>query len=202
MLVHSGLFVALSSFEEEVKKPQSKKPIVVKLTKISKEVAVPKKVKKFEPKREEVKKTPPTKKSKPKKTIAKKRTPKPKKEIKSKPEVLPTTPSPKVKNVAPKVSPVAVTNYESLIMARLEENKYYPRSAKRRGLEGDGLIRIKLNRHGKLLEYRLEKRFPHSLLNKAIARMVEKSAPFPAFPGEIGSETFEFVVPVEFALRK
>ena len=73
--------------------------------------------------------------------------------------------------------------------------------ARRRGLQAEGMLKIKLSRSGELLSYSLKEKFDYAIFDRAIMRMVKKSAPFPAFPKHIDKDSFEFVVPVEFALR-
>lgn len=111
------------------------------------------------------------------------------------PESQPVEPSP-----AP-LSPAATAQYEQLFVAWLEKHKKYPRRAKRMRIEGEGWLRISINRTGQIQSVILEQSTGNRLLDKAALEMAERANPFPAIPDNDPRQELEFIVPVGFALR-
>ncbi len=95
----------------------------------------------------------------------------------------------------------ATIRYEQLLVAWLEKHKHYPRRAKRLRIEGEGRLRIRIDRNGNTLLVELEERTGNRLLDKAVLEMVQRANPFPPFPDDTRGQEMEFVVPVTFALR-
>ncbi len=95
----------------------------------------------------------------------------------------------------------ALARYEELIVAWLEKHKKYPRRARRLRIEGEGLLRIIIDRGGRLQAVDLARRTGNRLLDKAAVEMARRAAPFPPLPADDPSDQREFVVPVAFVLR-
>ncbi len=102
---------------------------------------------------------------------------------------------------APVLDHEALARYEELIVAWLEQHKQYPRRARRLRIEGEGLLRIIIDRGGRLQEVALARRTGNRLLDKAALEMARRAAPFPPLPADDPSHQREFVVPVAFVLR-
>ena len=110
-----------------------------------------------------------------------------------------TAPSP-----PPAVAPLdtaAVAEYERLLVAWLEKHKKYPRRAKRLRIEGEGWLRIVIDRTGRTQQIELERRTGNRLLDKAALEMARRANPFPPMPEGDPRQKLEFVVPVAFVLR-
>jgi len=110
-------------------------------------------------------------------------------------EPAPVTPSP-----AP-LDAVATARYEQLLVAWLEKHKQYPRRAKRMRIEGEGQLRILIDRTGQTQKITLEKPTGNRLLDQAALNMAKRANPFPPMPNNDPRKTLEFIVPVVFALR-
>jgi len=112
-----------------------------------------------------------------------------------------------IQEIAPLASSTAppdlatTAKYEQLLVAWLEKQKKYPRRAKRLRIEGDGRLRILIDRTGQTQKVTLEQRTGNRLLDKAALEMVERANPFPPMPENDPRQTLEFIVPVVFALR-
>lgn len=116
----------------------------------------------------------------------------------------PSYPAP-VKNIPQsaraRLSHEVKANYEAQLLAWLERHKQYPRTARRRGQEGEALIRITITRGGKVLNSTIEKSTGTSLLDRAVEQMTAKANPFPPMPDNYPGQTLTFRVPVQFNLR-
>jgi len=96
---------------------------------------------------------------------------------------------------------VATARYEQLFIAWLEKHKNYPRRAKRLRIEGEGMLRILIDRTGQTQLVILEQRTGNRLLDKAALEMAQRADPFPPLPENDPRQQLEFMVPVVFALR-
>ncbi len=128
------------------------------------------------------------------------------------PEPPPATPQPveaPIKNPPPRpvetsavpLGEAATAKYEQLLVAWLEKHKKYPRRAKRLRIEGEGILRIVIDRAGRALQIKLEQRTGNRLLDKAALEMARRADPFPPMPENDPRPQLEFVVPVVFMLR-
>ncbi len=68
-------------------------------------------------------------------------------------------------------------------MARIEGRKYYPRSARRRRVEGTVRVSFVLTRSGRVRDLRV--REGHMLLRRAASAAVQGAAPLPPPPAYI-----------------
>lgn len=106
--------------------------------------------------------------------------------------------------VAPSVAPLdvaATARYEQLLVAWLEKHKTYPRHAKRLRIEGEGMLRILINRTGRTQQVTLMQPTGNRLLDKATLEMVRRADPFPPMPENDPRRELEFIVPVAFVLN-
>jgi len=119
--------------------------------------------------------------------------PEPRQEI-----VLP--PSPVEPSLAP-LDAAATAQYEQLLVAWLEKHKKYPRRAKRLRIEGEGMLRILIDRTGQTQRVTLEQHTGNRLLDQAALEMAQRADPFPPIPGNDPRRELEFIVPVAFVLH-
>jgi protein TonB len=91
--------------------------------------------------------------------------------------------------------------YEQELSAWLDRHKYYPAPLRRRRLEGEGEMRIRIGRNGTVLYAGMNRSLPHSMLDEVALDWAERANPFPDVPETIPGEAYEFLVPVEFTIR-
>lgn len=115
------------------------------------------------------------------------------------PETIPEI-IPKVTDMPP-LDTIASVQYEQLLVAWLEKHKKYPRRAKRLRIEGEGRLRISIDRSGQTQKIILEQQTGNRLLDKTALEMAERANPFPPMPDNDPRQALEFIVPVVFALR-
>jgi len=90
-------------------------------------------------------------------------------------------------------------SYLETISAWLERRKSYPMAARRRGLEGEVVVRLQLDNRGNVVSCGLARSSGHALLDDAVLRLVHGSQPFPTSQG--GEQIPVFLVPVRFNLK-
>jgi protein TonB len=97
--------------------------------------------------------------------------------------------------------PGADADYFARLQAWLEKHKEYPRTARLRRQQGTALLMFVIDREGRVLDYRLQRSSGHSLLDREVQAMIERSQPLPRIPDEMHQTRLELVVPVQFFLR-
>lgn len=95
----------------------------------------------------------------------------------------------------------ATAKYEQLLFAWLKKHKQYPASAKRMRIEGEGMLRISINRKGQIQKVIVEQSTGNRLLDKAMLKMAKAANPFPAMSQNDPRTSMEFVAPVMFLIR-
>tara|TARA_R110002110_G_scaffold86743_6_gene226324 strand:+ start:12451 stop:13215 length:765 start_codon:yes stop_codon:yes gene_type:complete len=83
----------------------------------------------------------------------------------------------------------------------LARHKQYPPAARRRQIEGVGLLRFVIRRDGHVLSYGLDKGTGSRILDTEIERMIERAAPLPPMPPELEGARREFTIPIRFELE-
>lgn len=108
----------------------------------------------------------------------------------------------KAKQIAETINQVARTSYSHILISWLARYKKYPKTALRRRIEGEGLLRFKINKSGNLLNYQISKSSGYEILDDAIIDMLKKATPFPEIPDELNTGSFELTVPVDFTVTE
>jgi len=91
--------------------------------------------------------------------------------------------------------------YEQTLAAWLSSHKYYPSSLRRRGIEGEGKLRIRIARSGHVLAVDVAAAFTHPSLEAISEDWVKRAQPFPPVPDTIPGDSYVFIVPVGFRLQ-
>lgn len=102
---------------------------------------------------------------------------------------------------APAWAPTARVRYEELLYAWMNRHKDYPLLAQRRGLQGRGSVRVRIDRDGRVIDRSVVASTGQGVLDEAALEMVRRASPFPAVPEGYAGSSFEFVAPVEYRLR-
>ncbi len=113
---------------------------------------------------------------------------------------------PQVKRVVPQKAKSGVKqnaasdNYKKVLLSRLARFKKYPKIARRKRIEGDAILKVRINRFGEVLHSELAKSTGSKLLDRATNKILHQASPFPPIPEHLKSNEFEFYVPVKFKL--
>ncbi|MCD9006771.1 energy transducer TonB [Luteimonas sp. XNQY3] len=90
--------------------------------------------------------------------------------------------------------------WEARVMARLAEFRRYPGAARARREEGVAVVRMRMNRAGKVLSVVLERSSGSPRLDAAALETFHRAEPLPRIPDTMADEV-EIAVPVEFFIR-
>ena len=93
-----------------------------------------------------------------------------------------------------------VSTYISLIIQEIERKKFYPPLARRLGIEGKVVVRIVVDREGKLKEVSVAKSSGNKILDRAALKLIKK-CDFPPLPPEYQKEVFDVEVPIRYELK-
>jgi protein TonB len=99
-------------------------------------------------------------------------------------------------------TPGARADFNALVVAWIEKHKRYPDNARRRGLEGRPSMRFRIDRNGQVLSSDLHHATGQQLLDKAAIETITRANPFPPMPPELTDDSIEFIVPIEFSMRR
>ena len=87
------------------------------------------------------------------------------------------------------------------VRQRIANAKYYPRIARRRGMEGQPIIAFTLDRQGRLTKVDLARTSGYQLLDRAALEAVHQGAPYPEIPAPLEMNSFQFKLPISFVLK-
>ncbi|MBF2760983.1 MAG: energy transducer TonB [Ectothiorhodospiraceae bacterium AqS1] len=101
----------------------------------------------------------------------------------------------------PKVDAEAHRVYLQRLQIWLEGHKRYPKRARRRQQEGTAMLRIVMDRQGRIVIYELIESTGHRLLDKELRSMIERASPLPPIPAGMTGSRLEVRIPIAFSLR-
>jgi protein TonB len=98
---------------------------------------------------------------------------------------------------APSISP----DYRTLLSGWLESHKRYPEDARQRGEEGRAVLRFRVDRYGRVLDYQVVSSTGYGDLDQAIENMM-RGATMPPFPPSMTAPEIEVSVTIRFGLSR
>jgi periplasmic protein TonB len=102
---------------------------------------------------------------------------------------------------APRPAPTVSAGYRAMLSAWLEAHKRYPESARARGEEGRAVLRFRVDRSGRVLNYALASGTGFADLDAAIDAMM-RGATLPPFPADMTASDVDVSVTVRFSLTR
>ncbi len=92
-----------------------------------------------------------------------------------------------------------VSHYEQLISLWIQKFKIYPAEARSQGMQGETVVRIRIDRQGNIRYYVLEHSTGYQVLDRAAIDMIRRANPVPAVPADYPKgDLMEFLIPVGF----
>ncbi len=87
------------------------------------------------------------------------------------------------------------------VWEKVAKAKYYPRTARKRGFEGEPIVTFSIDRKGELTDLRLIEFSSYKLLNEAALETVRRGIPYPPIPKPLGSDSILFNLPISYVLK-
>jgi periplasmic protein TonB len=97
--------------------------------------------------------------------------------------------------------PVVSAGYRAMLSAWLESHKRYPESARSRGEEGRAVLRFRVDRSGRLLNFAIAQSTGFPDLDAAINEMM-RGANLPSFPADMTASDVDVSVTIRFGLTR
>jgi protein TonB len=98
-------------------------------------------------------------------------------------------------------APIVSAAYRGMLGAWFERHKRYPESARERGEEGRAVLRFRVARDGRVLDYAIVQRTGHPDLDAALDEMMQ-GATLPPFPPDMTAAEIEVTLTIRFGLRR
>ena len=95
----------------------------------------------------------------------------------------------------------AVPTWKTQIVALLERNKRYPKSAQSRHQQGIAQVFFSLNRQGRVIDSRVVRQSGTSALDEEALALLRRAQPFPPPPAELPGRRVDLTVPIRFNLK-
>jgi protein TonB len=98
-------------------------------------------------------------------------------------------------------APVISAGYRAMLSAWLESHKRYPESAREHDEQGQAVLRFRVDRSGRVLDYAVVGSTGYADLDAALDAMM-RGAVLPAFPAAMTATNIEVSVTIRFGLRR
>jgi protein TonB len=95
----------------------------------------------------------------------------------------------------------AKSKYFSLVAQTIYKNKRYPRQAYSLNQEGKVVVRLQLDKNGKMLDLKVLEKAPFKSLTNATIETIKSIKKFPVIPNELGVEEITFRIPIEYKIE-
>ena len=97
--------------------------------------------------------------------------------------------------------PVITGDYRALLSGWLESHKHYPEEARQRGEEGRAVLRFRVDRSGRVLDYAVVSSTGFADLDAAVSDMM-RGARLPPFPPSMTEPEIEVSVTIRYGLAR
>lgn len=94
-----------------------------------------------------------------------------------------------------------VQDYYAELAMWLGRHKRYPRRARRNGLEGTVEVEFAIDKKGRLLNHHIVGSSGFELLDEEAIALIERAAPMPPIPNDLGFDRLTITAPISFFLR-
>jgi len=115
---------------------------------------------------------------------------------------LPTQAAPQMASIpAAPPTPTISADYRMLLSGWLESHKRYPEEARQRGEQGRAVLRFRVDRYGRVLDYAVVRSTGFADLDRAVENMM-RGATMPPFPPSMTEPEIEVSVTIRFGLSR
>lgn len=98
-------------------------------------------------------------------------------------------------------APVITAAYRDALAAWLNSHKHYPERARQRGEEGRAVVRFRIDRSGRVLNFALLSSTGHADLDAALDEMM-RGAAMPPFPADMAASEIDVTLTIRFGLSR
>ncbi|WP_165832346.1 energy transducer TonB [Caulobacter radicis] len=105
-------------------------------------------------------------------------------------------------DIAPNTPSAAASIWEGEVIAKLASVTRYPAKARFDKLQDTVMVRLTLDRGGRVLAARILQSRGYAILDNEAQALVKRASPLPAPPSDMAGETIELIAPINFVLRR
>lgn len=91
--------------------------------------------------------------------------------------------------------------YKQALVAAIERNKFYPRRAQRRRLEGTSVLVFIIDIKGDIRDIQIKQSSGHTLLDQTSLTAIQRIGRFQPLPESLGRTQIEFSIPLSYELK-
>lgn len=113
-----------------------------------------------------------------------------------------TSAAPAIVDVPPNTPSAGAALWEGEVIAKLASVKRYPVKARLLKIEDTVLVRLTIDRAGRVLAASIDQSRGYALLDSEAQALVMRASPLPAPPADLIGETVEVIAPINFVLRR
>jgi periplasmic protein TonB len=95
----------------------------------------------------------------------------------------------------------AKASWEKALVSHLNRYKRYPRTARRRRIEGDVRVRFGVDRAGQISAAAVVASSGFAALDEEALAVLQRASPLPAPPAQVSGATFDLVLPLQFRIK-
>ena len=95
----------------------------------------------------------------------------------------------------------ATLRWQTLVAARLQQNKRYPAAAEARHEQGVVTLSFTVDRDGRVLARNIARSSGHAALDEEVLAMIQRAQPLPAFLPGMDQRTINLTQPIRFSAR-
>ncbi len=95
-----------------------------------------------------------------------------------------------------------ITEWQKAMVLRIAKAKSYPASARKKGLEGEVMVKFTLDRYGAVLACEVHTSSGHVELDRAALEVFDGLGKLPTPPNHLSGDSFTLVVPLNYVIRK
>lgn len=92
--------------------------------------------------------------------------------------------------------------YSSQVWRRIADAKFYPRTARKREMEGKPVVEFELRSDGYLMNHFIVRSSSNKILDKAAIDAVRNASPYPSIPKPLKLKSIRFKLPISFTLNE
>ncbi|WGW03187.1 energy transducer TonB [Tropicibacter oceani] len=95
-----------------------------------------------------------------------------------------------------------VTDWQKAVVLRIAKAKAYPQLARKKGIEGEVMVKFTLDRYGAILDRAVHVSSGYPVLDKAALQVFDGLDKLPTPPNHLAGDRFTLVIPLNYRIRK
>ncbi|SMX43698.1 energy transducer TonB [Actibacterium lipolyticum] len=95
-----------------------------------------------------------------------------------------------------------ITEWQKSVVLRIAKAKTYPKSARKKGVQGEVRVKFTIDRYGNVIAREVETSSGSSVLDQAALDVFDALEKLPTPPNHLSGESFTLMIPLNYSIRK